>query len=201
MLDLLERLADKSLLQAELTGLAARYRMLGIVREFAAEELARAAEQDAVRRAHLRWYVSFVQGIVPRIDRGEGGPQALERELDAVNAETPNLRVALDFARLDDDTIAALQIAGPPGHYAYLRGDNHEIRQGMDAAVTRRRRLLRERGRQGPRLRVQRQDAQVQPDHPARREEAHPEDAEPHRGGDQQPRHSGRVLHHEGRRY
>lgn len=136
MLDVLERLADKSLLQADLTGTAARYRLLGIVREYAAEQLASSAEQDAVRRAHLRWYVRFVQEIVPRIDRGEGGPQALEHELDAVDAETANLRVALEFARQDADTIAALQIAGPLGHYAYLRGHYHEVRQWMDAAVT-----------------------------------------------------------------
>jgi predicted ATPase/DNA-binding SARP family transcriptional activator len=136
MLDLLERLADKSLLQADLTGTAARYRLLGIVREYAAEQLARSAEQDAVRRAHLAWYVRFVQETVPRIDRGEGGPQALERELDAVDAEIANLRVALDFARQVGETIAALQIAGPLGHYAYLRGHYHEVRQWMDAAVT-----------------------------------------------------------------
>jgi predicted ATPase/DNA-binding SARP family transcriptional activator len=136
MLDLLERLADKSLLQADLTGTAARYCLLGIVREYAAEQLTRSAEQDGVRRAHLHWYVRFVQEVVPRIDRGDGGPQALERELDAVDAETANLRVALDFARQDSDTIAALQIAGPLGHYAYLRGHYHEVRQWMDAAVT-----------------------------------------------------------------
>jgi predicted ATPase/DNA-binding SARP family transcriptional activator len=136
MLELLERLADKSLLQADLTGTAARYRLLGIVREYAAEQLARSAEQNAVRLAHLAWYVRFVQETVPRIDRGEGGPQALERELDAVDAEIANLRVALDFARQAGETIAALQIAGPLGHYAYLRGHYHEVRQWMDAAVT-----------------------------------------------------------------
>ncbi len=136
MLDLLERLADKSLLQADLAGAAARYRLLGIVREYAAEQLARSAEQDAVRRAHLVWYVRFVQESVPRIDRAEGGPQVLERELDAVDAEIANLRVALEFARQDGETIAALQIAGPLGHYAYLRGHYHEVRQWMDAAVT-----------------------------------------------------------------
>ncbi len=136
MLDLLARLADKSLLQADLTGPAARYYLLGIVRKYAAERLAQSAEQDAVRRAHLNWYVGFVQKIVPRIDRGDGGPQALELELDAVDAETANLRVALEFARQAGDTIAALQIAGPLGHYAYLRGHYHEVRQWMDAAVT-----------------------------------------------------------------
>ena len=136
MLELLVRLADKSLLQADLSGRAARYYLLGIVREYAAERLAQSADSDAVRRAHLSWYVNFVQQIVPRIDRGEGGPQALELELDAVDAETANLRVALEFARKTGDTIAALQIAGPLGHYAYLRGHYHEVRQWMDAAVT-----------------------------------------------------------------
>jgi predicted ATPase/DNA-binding SARP family transcriptional activator len=136
MLDLLVRLADKSLLQADLSGPAARYYLLGIVREYAAERLAQSADSDAVRRAHLSWYVDFVQQIVPRIDRGDGGPQALELELDAVDAETANLRVALEFARQTGETIAALQIAGPLGHYAYLRGHYHEVRQWMDAAVT-----------------------------------------------------------------
>jgi predicted ATPase/DNA-binding SARP family transcriptional activator len=136
MLDLLVRLADKSLLQADLSGPAARYYLLGIVREYAAECLARSVDSDATRRAHLSWYVSFVQQIVPRIDRGDGGPHALELELDAVDAETANLRVALEFARQTGDTIAALQIAGPLGHYAYLRGHYHEVRQWMDAAVT-----------------------------------------------------------------
>ena len=136
MLDVLVRLADKSLLQADLSGAAARYYLLGIVREYAAERLAESADSDAVRRAHLSWYVNFVQQIVPRIDRAEGGPQALELELDAVDAETANLRVALEFARQAGDTIAALQIAGPLGHYAYLRGHYHEVRQWMDAAVT-----------------------------------------------------------------
>jgi len=136
MLDLLVRLADKSLLQADLSGPAARYYLLGIVREYAAERLATSDACDAVRRAHLSWYVSFVQQIVPRIDRGDGGPHALELELDAVDAETANLRVALEFARQAGDTIAALQIAGPLGHYAYLRGHYHEVRQWMDAAVT-----------------------------------------------------------------
>jgi predicted ATPase/DNA-binding SARP family transcriptional activator len=136
VLDLLERLADKSLLQADLSGPAARYHLLGMIREYAAERLAASGADDAPRRAHLSWCVTFVQEIVPRIDRGEGGPAELERELDAVDAETQNLRVALDFARKTGRTIEALQIAGPLGHYAYLRGHYHEVRQWMDAAVT-----------------------------------------------------------------
>jgi len=136
VLDLLERLADKSLLQADLSGAVARYHLLGIVREYAAEHLGASGMEEAARRAHLSWCVAFVQQIVPRIDRGEGGPAELERELDAVDAETQNLRVALDFARKTGETIAALQIAGPLGHYAYLRGHYHEVRQWMDAAVT-----------------------------------------------------------------
>ena len=136
VLDFLERLADKSLLHADLSGLVARYHLLGIVRDYAAEHLAASGEEDSVRRAHLSWCVAFVQEIVPRIDRSEGGPAALERELDAVDAEAPNLRVALEYARTAGETIGALQIAGPLGHYAYLRGHYHEIRQWMDAAVT-----------------------------------------------------------------
>jgi len=77
-----------------------------------------------------------VEQVAPRVDGGHGGPVALERELDRLDAETPNLRVALEFAHRCGDPDAALRIAGPLGRYAYLRGHYHEIREWMDSAVT-----------------------------------------------------------------
>ena len=88
-----------------------------------------------MRRAHLRWYVGFVEQTVPRIDRGDGGPQHSSASSTRGRRDA-NLRAALEFARQDGDTIAALQIAGPLGRYAYLRGHYHEVREWMDAAVT-----------------------------------------------------------------
>jgi predicted ATPase/DNA-binding SARP family transcriptional activator len=135
-LELLTRLADKSLLRVDHVGSDARYHLLSTVREYALERLAEASEEEAARRAHLRCFVGLVEEVAPRIDGGCEGPLGLERELDRLDAETPNLRVALEFARDCGDANAALRIAGSLGRFAYLRGHYHEIREWMDTAVT-----------------------------------------------------------------
>ena len=136
MLGLLTRLADKSLLRVDHGGGDARYHLLSTVREYALERLAEASEQEATRRAHLRCFAGLVEQVAPRIEGGHEGPLGLERELNRLDAETPNLRAALEFARECGDANAALRIAGPLGRFAYLRGHYHEIREWMDAAVT-----------------------------------------------------------------
>jgi predicted ATPase/DNA-binding SARP family transcriptional activator len=136
ILELLTRLANKSLLRVDHGGGDARYHLLGTVREYALERLAEVSEEDATRRAHLWCFVSLVEEVAPRIDGGCESPLGLERELDRLDAETPNLRVALEFAHNSGDANAALRIAGPLGRYAYLRGHYHEIREWMDTAVT-----------------------------------------------------------------
>lgn len=136
VLELAARLADKSLLRVDHVGSGTRYYLLRTVREYALERLTAAAEEQASRRAHLRWFVGLVEEVAPRIDAGSEGVVGLERELDRLDAETSNLRVALEFARDCGDTDAALRIAGELGRFAALRGHYHEIREWMDAAVT-----------------------------------------------------------------
>ena len=151
MLDLLTRLADKSLLQVDHSGRDARYYLLETIRDYGRERLAEADEDEPTRRAHLRCFVDLVERAGRRLERREqelggdrggslsrGGwsPDSLERTLDRLDTETPNLRVALEFARESGDAVAALRIAGPLDRYAYLRGHYHEVRQWMDAAVT-----------------------------------------------------------------
>ena len=151
VLELLTRLADKSLLQVDHRGRDARYHLLETVREYARERLAEAGEEAPARGAHLRCFVGLVERAGRRLDhreqdrggdrggslsRGGWGPDGLERTLDRLDTETPNLRAALEFARESGDAVAALRIAGPLGRYAYLRGHYHEVRQWMDAAVT-----------------------------------------------------------------
>jgi predicted ATPase/DNA-binding SARP family transcriptional activator len=135
MLELLTRLADKSLVGVELEPNGARYYLLSTVREYALEHLAGSGEEEAVRRAHLRWVIGLVEEITPRIEGGRADALGLERELDRLDAEMPNLRLALEFARDSGELDAALQIAGPLGRFAYLRGHYQEIREWMDSAV------------------------------------------------------------------
>jgi predicted ATPase/DNA-binding SARP family transcriptional activator len=138
VLDLLTRLADKSLLGVDHVDGEVRYHLLATVRDYARECLRAAGEEEATRRAHLDFFAGFVEQIEPRISRGDDahGPVDLERELNRIEAETPNLRAALEFARRSADVRGALRIAGPLERYAYLRGQYSEVRHWMDAAVT-----------------------------------------------------------------
>ncbi|MGH3398267.1 MAG: tetratricopeptide repeat protein, partial [Streptosporangiaceae bacterium] len=143
VLDVLTRLADKSLLRVDRSGEEIRYHLLATVRDYARERLTAAGEYDQARQAHVRFYADFVEQIEPRIGgddaRGEVDPEReadLERELNRIEAEIPNIRAALEFARSAGDMAGALRITGPLERYAYLRGQYSEVRRWMDSAVT-----------------------------------------------------------------
>jgi predicted ATPase/DNA-binding SARP family transcriptional activator len=138
VLDLLTRLADKSLLRVDRSGGEMRYHLLATVRDYARERLTAAGEYDQARQAHLRFYADFGEQIEPRLG-GAGDAQGevdLERELNRIEVETPNIRAALEFARSAGDMAGALRITGPLERYAYLRGQYSEVRRWMDSAVT-----------------------------------------------------------------
>ena len=136
MLELLTRLADKSLLRVEHAGGESRYFLLATIRDYARERLAEAAESDQARQAHLQYFIELVEDATTRIEQVEAAAGRLELELDRLDAELPNLRRAFEFAQESGDPVASLRIAGPLDRYAYLRGRYHEVRQWMDAAVT-----------------------------------------------------------------
>ncbi len=137
MLELLTRLADKSLLRVEHAARGeSRYFLLATIRDYARERLAEAAESDQARQAHLRYFTELVEDTARRIEQVEAAVGRLEVELDRLDAELPNLRRAFEFAQESGDPVAPLRIAGPLDRYAYLRGRYHEVRQWMDAAVT-----------------------------------------------------------------
>ena len=136
MLELLTRLADKSLLRVEHTRAGSRYFLLATVRDYARERLAEAAESGQARQAHLQYFTELVEDATARIEQVEEVAGRLELELDRLDAELPNLRRAFEFAQEAGHPVASLRIAGPLDRYAYLRGRYHEVRQWMDAAVT-----------------------------------------------------------------
>ncbi len=128
VLELLTRLADKSLLRVDHAHRGSRYSQLATIREYARDRLTEAGERDQVRRAHLEYFIELVEDAATRTDQAA--------ELDRLDAELPNLRRAFEFAQESADPVAALRIAGPLDRYAYLRGRYHEVRQWMDAAVS-----------------------------------------------------------------
>jgi predicted ATPase/DNA-binding SARP family transcriptional activator len=129
VLDLLTRLADKSLLRVE----HERYHMLATIREYAAAKLAAAEELDQARRAHLGYYTEFAEQAGERVEQAAAAE--LEAELDGLDLDRANLRAATEYARESGDAASGLRIAGQLGRYAYLRGHYQEVRQLMDQAV------------------------------------------------------------------
>jgi predicted ATPase/DNA-binding SARP family transcriptional activator len=140
ILDLLTRLADKSLLRVDQGSHGAHYQLLTTIRDYAKERQTEAGEAEPLRRAHLRYFTALAEEIGPLVDggspeQGPNGRHGLEELLDQLDLSRPDIRVALDFAQESGDTVAALRIAGQLGRYAYLRGHYHEVRDWMDQAV------------------------------------------------------------------
>jgi predicted ATPase/DNA-binding SARP family transcriptional activator len=116
VVDLLSRLVDKSLVQAEHTEGTARYRLLETIRQFADQRLRDAGERAARVRGHRDWYVAFAAAHDPERAVGvvNDTPQALDVEHD-------NLRAALSSG-LADDPAAALQLAVSLWRFWLARG-------------------------------------------------------------------------------
>jgi len=93
VLDLLDRLVDKSLVAVDHHAGEARYRLLETVRQFGAECMDEAGERAALERRHLEWYEDFASVQVPPLGRAATGgtPPRLDAEHD-------NLRAALATA-------------------------------------------------------------------------------------------------------
>jgi predicted ATPase/DNA-binding SARP family transcriptional activator len=133
MLELLTRLADKSLLRVEHAAGRSRYFLLATIRDYARERLAETAEFEPVRRAFVQYFTDLAEQAAARLEHAE--EEAGRLELDRLDAELPNLRRAFEIAQESERPTAALQIAASLDRYAYLRGHYHEVRQWMDAAV------------------------------------------------------------------
>jgi len=112
VLDLLTRLADKSLVTVDReSGGEARYSMLETVRQFALELLQASPDRDAVRDRHLRRFVAFVSEYRNLVEQqAPSDPnRALDRELENVLAAHAWCDQAADGARLGLELVAAVR--------------------------------------------------------------------------------------------
>ncbi|MEO3973543.1 BTAD domain-containing putative transcriptional regulator [Streptomyces sp. CAU 1734] len=147
VLDPLIRLVDRSLVTVDD---GPRYRLPESVAAYALERLAEAGETGAVGERHH----SFCAGLVERAADRLRGPEQ-RHWLTRLDAESANLRVALEWAVRTEDAAGAARIALGSAWYWFLRGRLSEARRslgetlritGEDRAGPRSRLLLWHRG-------------------------------------------------------
>ncbi|MFH8795518.1 BTAD domain-containing putative transcriptional regulator [Streptomyces sp. NPDC017941] len=119
VLDLVTRLLDRSLLVTAppAPGAPPRHRMLESVTAYSLERLGDAGESKELARRHAEHYADLAERAASTL---HGRDQ--RRWLHRLDAETVNLRAALDRAAADGDAALALRLVNAQTWYWYLRG-------------------------------------------------------------------------------
>lgn len=122
----LSALVDKSLVIAE----SSRYRMLDTVRQFAAEKLAAAGENDVLRERHARHFLAQVEQLEPRLFAGAVDPSALA----SIDQEIGNIRAIFDSGVSSE---LELRLLYALHWYWFARAHFHEARRRITTALGR----------------------------------------------------------------
>ncbi|HEX3308034.1 MAG TPA: AfsR/SARP family transcriptional regulator, partial [Streptosporangiaceae bacterium] len=134
VLELLTSLAEKSLLVTEGDsapgGGALRYRMLGTIKEYAADRLAEAGESDLARQAHLGYFTELAESAEPHLRRAEQLAW-----LARLEADHDNVSAAMRGAIAAGQAQAAMRLAAAAGWYWWLGGRRSEGFELMVAAT------------------------------------------------------------------
>jgi DNA-binding CsgD family transcriptional regulator len=130
VLDLVSLLVDKSLVVADNTGGATRYRLLETVRQYALEKLGESGGADGVRARHRDYYTSMAALLDAPARTGH------EQRLEQAEAEIDNLRAAFAWSRENSDIELALALASSLQPLWLARGCVREGLAWFDAALT-----------------------------------------------------------------
>ncbi|WP_410562799.1 BTAD domain-containing putative transcriptional regulator [Amycolatopsis sp. cmx-4-61] len=125
-LDLLTALTEKSLVVI----VGERYRMLGTIKEYAAQRLAEAGETDVARRAHLAYFTELVETAEPHLRRAEQLTW-----LAALEVEHDNITAAMRGALAAGEAAEAMRLAATAGWYWWLGGHRAEGNELVMAAT------------------------------------------------------------------
>jgi predicted ATPase/DNA-binding XRE family transcriptional regulator len=129
-LDLTGRLVDKSLIRVTRRSGVARYYMLAVIREFAAERLAAAGLVEEAARRHAHYYIGLAEEAEAQL-RGVNQAQSLER----VDRELDNLRAAMAWSLQTRSVTEALRLAGGLWLFCYQRGHYVEGSRWLERAL------------------------------------------------------------------
>ncbi|MFJ6656286.1 BTAD domain-containing putative transcriptional regulator [Streptomyces sp. NPDC091377] len=124
--ELLSRLVDRSLVVRE----AGRFRLLESVAAYGVERLAEAGESAAVHARFVRCHTELAE----RQDGLLRGPDQ-RRRLERLDAETNNLRRALDLAVTGKAAGHAVRLVNAMAWYWFLRGRLTEARRSFQSAL------------------------------------------------------------------
>lgn len=132
IVDIQSALVDKSLLLADVSESPARYRMLETVRAYATEKLGSSGEEEAIRAAHLRWFVTFAERARRHVEGVDG-----KRWLDALEQEHANLREAMRWSLTGRAPDAGLRLAIALSKFWQMRGHVEEGVRSFEQALER----------------------------------------------------------------
>ncbi|MEX1207826.1 MAG: tetratricopeptide repeat protein, partial [Acidimicrobiia bacterium] len=127
-LDVLEGLAtlvDTSLVLADRAN--GRFRMLQVIREYAAERLDESGEAGEVGRRHTLAYLDLIETAAPELIRRDRKMWA-----EALDADHDNLRSATARCVAAGDADGAFRFAWSMWRYWQIRGHLHEARRRVD---------------------------------------------------------------------
>jgi len=116
VLDLLQRLVDKSLAITEQHGNQPRFRMLETIRRYANHIRLASDDSDRVRTCHLNFYLQLAEESAPKLF---GSEQAIW--INRLETEYPNLRAALEWSDVSGQTETGLRLAGALSYFWYWR--------------------------------------------------------------------------------
>jgi predicted ATPase len=127
----LDKLVDASLVVADTSGDAARYRLLEPVREYATDQLDQAGESAIVRGRHRDWYAALGEEVKPQLN----GPAQVEW-FDRLDEEQHNAVLALQWSLEHGEVSDVLPLAASMGWFWYVRGRWDEGRRWLDRVLT-----------------------------------------------------------------
>ena len=135
VLDLLTSLVDKSLVafEAQEATMGGRYRLLEMVRQYAAEQMQASGEAEQVRGRHRDWFLALAEEAAPHL-KGSEQRQWLHR----LDREYDNLRATLVWSEQEArGAETGLRLAGALWRFWYVRGDYSEGRRYLWGALER----------------------------------------------------------------
>jgi predicted ATPase/DNA-binding CsgD family transcriptional regulator len=130
LLDVLDELVSHSLLASDRHADAARFRVLEVIREFAADLVAAGGEDADARRGHAEHYLAVAEAAAPHFSRRDQLSW-----LDRVHRDSANFTAAARWAISHDEPDIALRLCCALRFLWYVRGPLTEGRALFEEAL------------------------------------------------------------------